>query len=181
MENLRPTSPSREPVVILLVSGDQPQSTPLVYHTFKSKHQLCSRESLSTEITRLVSSSSSSSGDSHSRRSTTSSVKSGKIHASFPPMTNKQRKARMWHEALQRKRNGAKMMLAAQQVIEEVEEEIALSVPRNTINKMHSHFFNAGDHHDPVTEAYIATISAVRLEQPASTSESGDCNLDYAA
>lgn len=85
----------------------------------------------------------------------------------------------MWHSALQRKRDGAKMMLDAQQVIEEIEEEISLSVPKNTLDGLHTHFYNIGNISDSTTEAYITTISAARVRQHGmSESESNAGHID---
>lgn len=64
------------------------------------------------------------------------------------------------------------MMLAAQKVIEEVEEEIGLSVPNDTMDKLRSDFYDTGDDGDLTAETYIATISAVRMLQRLGESES---------
>jgi hypothetical protein len=71
------------------------------------------------------------------------------------------------------------MMLAAQQVIEEVEEEIGSSVSRDTLDRLRSDFYDAGDGGDPTAETYIATVSAVRMQQRLGDSEStsGDSDL----
>ncbi|KAF8552666.1 hypothetical protein OG21DRAFT_1511151 [Imleria badia] len=169
-----PASPAIDPIVIIVVPGDQPpQPMPFVYHASEEKHDLPSAEPLAREVARLSSSSRSTLGGDRSR---SRSTLPGMMHSSSPPMSNKQTKARMWHEALQRKRAGAKMMLAAQKVIEEVEEEIGLSVSKATINRLRSRFYNAGDCGDPTAEAYIMTISAVGVEQGVgmSKSTSGD-------
>ncbi|KAF8142166.1 hypothetical protein EV363DRAFT_46946 [Boletus edulis] len=83
-------------IVIVVVSRDQPLS--VVKHTLEAKHDLPSDES--SEVARFLSSSRSSFGGGCSRSPT-------------PALG----KARMWHDALQRKRSGANMMLAAQKVI----------------------------------------------------------------
>jgi hypothetical protein len=56
------------------------------------------------------------------------------------------------------------MMLAAQRVIQEVEEEICLSVPRDTMNELRSHFYDTGDSCDVSGGSYLATISAIRMQ-----------------
>ena len=167
---------SPEPIIIIVVSGNQPQPRPFVYHTLEGKHDLPSGKSLTREITHLLSSSCSSSRGGHSCLCTTSgkvfnlvlflklNSNSKQIHSWFPPESNKQRKARMWHEALQRKQSGTKMMLAAQKVIEEVKEEISQSVPRDTINMLHSQFYDADKVSDVTAETYIASISAVHMQ-----------------
>lgn len=85
----------------------------------------------------------------------------------------------MWHEALQRKRSAAKTMLAAQRVIEEVEEEISLSVSKDTINRIRAQYYDTGDGSDSSAEEYVATISAVRVQERlgAPESTSGDSDL----
>ena len=57
------------------------------------------------------------------------------------------------------------MMLAAQKVIEEVEEEIGLSVPRDTLNKLHSQFYDADKVSNATAETYIVSISTVRVQR----------------
>lgn len=79
-------------------------------------------------------------------------------------MFNKQRKARMWHDTLQKKLSAVKMMLAAQKTIKEIEEEIGLSVPRDMLNKLHSEFYHTGNTGDPTAETYLASILAVCVE-----------------
>lgn len=168
-----------------------PQPRPFVYHTLKAKHDLPLDKSLTREITCLLSCLHSSSGGGRSCLHTTLgkvfnlvlflklNSNPEQIHSLFPPEANKQRKARMWHKALQRKQSGEKMMLAAQKVIEEVKEEIGLSVPRDTINKLHSQFYDADKVSNVTAKTYIASISALCMQRQLGVSEfsSGDCNL----
>jgi hypothetical protein len=166
--------PANEPVVIVLLPGDQPRPVPDVCYTPNAIHGHPSSDSLRREVARLLGSSRSSfrSGRSYPLGKVSSLVlilrlnsDHTQIYSSSPPMSNKERKARMWHNALQKKLSAAKMMLAAQKTIEEIEEEIGLSVPRDTLNKMHSEFYHTGDTGDPTAETYLATISAIRVEQ----------------
>lgn len=64
------------------------------------------------------------------------------------------------------------MMLTAQRVIQEVEEEICLSVPRDTVDKLHSRFYDTGDSSDSSGESYLASISAIRVPIQLDDSES---------
>lgn len=76
--------------------------------------------------------------------------------------SSRQQKVRTWHDALLRKRELVIEILQAQKAIEEVENEVAQYLTKDTIARMHQKYYNLNGG-DTLDGMFISAISALRV------------------
>ncbi|KAG6371351.1 hypothetical protein JVT61DRAFT_9549 [Boletus reticuloceps] len=69
-------------------------------------------------------------------------------------------KSDMWHDALMIKKDAAERMLWAQKIIQEVEDEVAEHLTRDTIAHLHARFYGVEDESTPEGQ-FLSSISDV--------------------
>ncbi|KAF9231977.1 hypothetical protein BU15DRAFT_67869 [Melanogaster broomeanus] len=95
----------------------------------------------------------------------TSPSNSNTVNVVTPQVLNpRQEKAKIWHQALKKKKDLALQMLETQKVIEKVEDEVAQHLTRDTIERLRGKFYDVGG--DGTADGlFLASISAISVNQ----------------
>ncbi|KAF8546512.1 hypothetical protein OG21DRAFT_1491131 [Imleria badia] len=86
-----------------------------------------------------------------------------KVSTSQSFLSVKQQKSRLWHDALLMKKDVAEKLLQAQKIIQEIEDEIAEHLTRETIVRLRSRYYKIDDKSTPDGQ-FISAVSAVLVK-----------------